>query len=264
MSKNPDNFDDDRTEFNFSDTADDVTPAPMKASPSVTRASGGGFSSVFGNALSANGNKRKLILLAVGSIVLILAIFKILEWAWAPSSKPASSTQVTSAPLLSPPAAPPVQTASLQPAKTEINLMDETNRAQNQQLDKTHQKIAQLEMTLEDVQTQLAMMSQLVQAMSQQLQQQTASKAAKSVPEKKSETKREKVIAEKKAAEEPVYYIQAMVQGRVWLANQKGTTTTLSVGDEVPGYGRINVIDLEQGIVMTDQGKTIRYHSGDR
>jgi intracellular multiplication protein IcmG len=122
--------------------------------------------------------------------------------------------------------------------------------------------VGQLEMTLEDLQTQFAMMSQLAQGMSQQLQQQTASKMVTVVAKPMHEKK--KMASHHKAVEASAYYIQALVPGRAWLVNQKGTATTVSVGDEVPGYGVITVIDLDQGIVLTDKGQIIRYHSGDR
>ena len=114
MSKNPNNVDDDRTEFNFSDTEDlaSSSASAPTASPSVTRArsGSGGLGSIFGGALLANGNKRKMILLLVGLIVGVIAVFKILSWVLTPSSKSTSTTNTTTAErVVSPPPASPVQ-----------------------------------------------------------------------------------------------------------------------------------------------------------
>lgn len=55
------------------------------------------------------------------------------------------------------------------------------------------------------------------------------------------------------------YSVLAIVPGRVWLRSEHGETTTLKVGDELTGYGRVRAISVRQGMVMMSDGSVIQY-----
>jgi intracellular multiplication protein IcmG len=242
MNDKQDKSDDDRTEFHFSDMDE---PTRLTPSGIIQRSGGGGF---------AGANKRKLVLLGIGSVVVVLLVFKVLEWFLStPPSKPPASKMQTNVqqPVIQPVSAPVPQ------ENARINNLVTDKYSEN--LEHLQEKVTQLESNLVDANTQLAAMNQTVQALSQQLQQQQAQLAKPTKPAKP-------VSPEKKpeVAAVPTYYIQAMVPGRAWLVNQKGTVTTVSVGDDLSGYGIITTIDLNQGLVITAQGKLISYHQDDR
>ncbi|WP_218814855.1 hypothetical protein [Rickettsiella endosymbiont of Dermanyssus gallinae] len=72
-----------------------------------------------------------------------------------------------------------------------------------------------------------------------------------------------KPIAEKEIPK-PVYYVRAMIPGRVWLTTQEGTTLTLGVSDKLAGYGVLDSINVNQGIVTFSSGAVIGYSPDDR
>lgn len=52
--------------------------------------------------------------------------------------------------------------------------------------------------------------------------------------------------------------INAIIPGRVWISDIQGKTFDLGIGDELPGYGKITVIDPTLGEVSTSSGKKIK------
>ncbi len=72
-----------------------------------------------------------------------------------------------------------------------------------------------------------------------------------------------KIIARKKAAPKPIYFVRAIIPGRVWLTMQDGSTLTLGRGDKLSGYGFITAIDPKQGTVTLSSGAVIGYNPDD-
>lgn len=56
-----------------------------------------------------------------------------------------------------------------------------------------------------------------------------------------------------------VYHLRALVPGRAWLESPNGKATTVTIGDRLPGYGIIQMININQGIVTTSSGAIIEY-----
>jgi|GEM_PF-6558412 len=56
-----------------------------------------------------------------------------------------------------------------------------------------------------------------------------------------------------------VYTVDAVIPGRAWLKNKAGDTSTVAQGDTIPGYGKVTVIDDENGIVITSNGTRFEY-----
>lgn len=79
------------------------------------------------------------------------------------------------------------------------------------------------------------------------------------------QTKSVKKIAEKKKeVPKAIYYVRAIIPGRVWLTTQEGATLTLGVGDKLPGYGLVESINPDQGTVTLNSGAVIGYSPDDR
>ena len=72
-----------------------------------------------------------------------------------------------------------------------------------------------------------------------------------------------KIIAKKKAAPKPIYFVRAIIPGRVWLTMQDGSTLTLGRGDKLSGYGFITAIDPTQGTITLSSGAVIGYNADD-
>lgn len=54
--------------------------------------------------------------------------------------------------------------------------------------------------------------------------------------------------------------IEAMIPDRVWLRTINGQKLTVKLDDNIPGYGKINLIDVENSIVRTDRGIKLKQY----
>jgi hypothetical protein len=65
----------------------------------------------------------------------------------------------------------------------------------------------------------------------------------------------------------PFYTVRAVVPGRAWLQQKVDqhivSLITVKVGDFLPGYGRVQMINSRQGKVWTSWGNVINYGSND-
>lgn len=75
--------------------------------------------------------------------------------------------------------------------------------------------------------------------------------------------KKQHVHKTKPKTKPTVYHVQALIPGRAWLIAENGTTITVSSGSTIPGYGKVRLIDPQQGQVMTSSGRIIRFSSTD-
>jgi len=67
----------------------------------------------------------------------------------------------------------------------------------------------------------------------------------------------------KMKSEEQDYYVQATVPGRAWLRTKAGKVISVRVGDKVPGYGTVQAIDSQEGMVITNTGDVITHSPDD-
>ena len=58
----------------------------------------------------------------------------------------------------------------------------------------------------------------------------------------------------------PIYTIRALVPGRAWLQSNDGQSITVINGDQVPGYGAVQDIDLNAGQVILSDGTVVGYN----
>jgi intracellular multiplication protein IcmG len=59
------------------------------------------------------------------------------------------------------------------------------------------------------------------------------------------------------------YHLKALVPGRAWVQSAHGALTSVTIGDRLPGYGIIQMINIAQGIVTTSSGAIIQYGQRD-
>ena len=59
-----------------------------------------------------------------------------------------------------------------------------------------------------------------------------------------------------------VYHVKAIVPGRAWLEDSKGSTITVRIGDMI-NNGKVEMISPAQGIVVTSSGEVIQYGDND-
>ncbi len=66
-------------------------------------------------------------------------------------------------------------------------------------------------------------------------------------------------LTERKIRLRKQYFVQAVVPGRAWLRGADGTARTISIGETLPGYGKIRTIDPYSGTVTTSTGVKLYY-----
>lgn len=107
-------------------------------------------------------------------------------------------------------------------------------------------------------------LSQQFQAMSTQVQQMICNPGefcsqAKAIPVVKEKAYVAKRIRHRKVAKPLVYHVKALIPGRAWLESNRGTTTSVKVGDTLKNYGQITSINPNTGMVDTSSGRVIKY-----
>lgn len=101
----------------------------------------------------------------------------------------------------------------------------------------------------------LGLMEQIVKQQQAAAQLQN-SKTVKSLSKTAS---KELISTIKKQMQKPMHYkVQGVVPGLAWLVDQNNNTTTVRVGDKIPGYGKVAVIDADKCVVITSSGKVIK------
>lgn len=122
--------------------------------------------------------------------------------------------------------------------------------------------IGQLKRQLEDVR------NQLIQASVQQMQLSRAMNTLMGKMQKLVRTTKggHQITSVKKTVPEPplFFHLKAVVPGRAWIINNHGVSQSVSVGDSVPQYGIVKVVDADRGMVLMSSGKVITYGENDR
>lgn len=133
---------------------------------------------------------------------------------------------------------------TLQNVNTEINDLQNTERNLQSSLDSINAQLSQLNTTL-------AVLADKVQTQENRWQQ----------AQKKAMLK--KTLPAKPVIKRDTYYVIAIVPGRAWLKSSKGVTITVGEGKEIPGYGKVMGIDTDSGHVIMSSGDVIDYAPSD-
>lgn len=135
-----------------------------------------------------------------------------------------------------------------------FNHVEQEQRALQSQLQTFDSDLSDIKSTLADLNSRLGDMNEQTQLLRTQQE-------AFLQKQKKAETKLTEI---KKSAPKPIYYVRAIIPGRVWLTLQDGSTLTLGMGDKLAGYGVITAIDPNQGTITLSSGAIIGYNPDDR
>lgn len=213
--------------------------------------------------------KRKNILIVLGVIVVAFSVYKLFDVLLATHVTPHEpATPVVATPAFPTAAqlAPTATSATPAPALPQASVVTnsrlsdlESKQAEYQAgLDKLNSQMNEIQSSLTSMDAQLSSLSTSVQTLATQFAAQQAEVAA-------AKQAAEKRLVQRKARPviKPVYYVRSMIPGRAWLATGDGGTVTVSVGDNLPGYGVVQVIDPVQGTLTTSAGAIIGFSPGD-
>ena len=195
-------------------------------------------------------NKRVTVVVVV--VIVALIAFKFMK------SDSETASQPVQQPVVQQPVAPPVQQPVAPPStQVESQLGGLTQEAQTNQA-----AISQLQNQVQALQSQLgeataaqAQLNQSMVVLVDQVKQLTAElhvvKPAK------------KPVKATPKAPPMIFHLKAVVPGRAWIMSNDGLSESVSVGDTVPQYGTVKVVDANRGMVITSSGKVISYGSND-
>lgn len=157
----------------------------------------------------------------------------------------------------------PVQTMAQSPdlkVETALNNLRQDQEDHQGVVSSLQSQVAELKSSLSSSNKQQVLLTQEVSTMAsgmRDLTQQLVAIQAKLKP---------KNIVKKKVGH-PIhlvhYVVKAVVPGRVWLIGSDNSEVTLSLGNELKGYGVIKSINADSGTVLTSSGKVISYGNND-
>ncbi len=205
-------------------------------------------------------NRRK-ILIAIGIIIVALSFYKLIDIFLDSSSKKPPETTTTPVPTVT--ATEPVIPVESQPSttppsdlKNQLSQMQQNDATTTQQMSAVSDQLYSINNSMTNLTNQLSDLNQQLQALASQVQsQQMTINDLKFKPKSKA-----MVVHKFFPPPPPRWYIQAMVPGRAWLVQANGlTTTTVSKGDRLAGYGRVTWISVVNGLVKTSTGAILRY-----
>lgn len=197
--------------------------------------------------------QRHHIFLIVFIIFASLGIYKVvsaLVHKMHAMSKPTVATAQKSA-------VPPVIPAAVQANEVLANRFNHIEEEQQE----LQSHLQNFDSDLSDIKSTLTDLNSRLDDMNEQTQRLHAQQEVFLEKQQKEETK---LAERKKSAPKPIYYVRAIIPGRVWLSLQDGSTLTLGMGDKLAGYGVITAIDPNQGTITLSSGAIIGYNPDDR
>ncbi|MDX2165206.1 MAG: hypothetical protein SFW07_07310 [Gammaproteobacteria bacterium] len=235
---------------------------------------------------------KKKIFLAIGAVVAIFCLYKLVDVFSASPAKPKTVMPVvaekpaqaqaavaepksvaTTEPVAS--SEPAVASASANSLQDKVGTLERVVSKVSESNANLQYQMAGVAMSIADIQNNLSNLSQQISDLSKAKEKpaepvkiekkKTAPAAKKSKTKTKSTTigavsKKVKVVESNKAS----YYVKAMIQGRAWLMTSDGASKTVAVGDNLPGYGVVSSIDVNNSEVFTSSGTVIKHNSDDR
>lgn len=222
------------------------------------------FSSGAATWLSGNRAKRNAIFLIVLFVVGILLYNFIgsylAEKKYREMQAPAV-LPIPEAPSILPPQPVPQLDLSTQQSDIQSKLRSVESNQENLRADivSVNNQIATVDTNLESLSTKVERLTAVLSALTAKLDAQALiieRMTVKPVP---------KIIHHrvKSVVSAPSYYIQAVIPGRAWLIATNGNTVTVREGSPLRGYGRIKLIDPNQGRILTSSGRVIRFNQND-
>jgi intracellular multiplication protein IcmG len=195
------------------------------------------------------------VLIFLGLLIAIAVVYLILTIT---TRKPTETGQIAVVPqkpaVLTQPKPQAITVAPSQPeAAMTRSLQQLTEQTQNNQ-----QAIAALQTQLQQLQSELSQITNSVTMVTTQIQ--ALAGEVRSLAKERALSQAKQGL---RAPKVTLYHLKALVPGRAWLQSPKGHMTTVTIGDRLPGYGIIQMINTEQGIVTTSSGAIIQYGAKD-
>lgn len=197
--------------------------------------------------------KRVLLLLgllvATGLVYLFVSFTNSRRAAQLAAPVPAvdtASATIPSTPTTPVQVAPPVVPQAPAPSDAALQQMAQQNQLNQQSVASMQNQIQQLQSQVNDMTNSISTLNSQLQVIVNEL---------RAISIDRSLRGRNAILTTTGTA----YHLKALVPGRAWLQSKEGHSTTVTIGDRLPGYGIIQMINVPQGIVTTSSGAIIQY-----
>lgn len=137
-------------------------------------------------------------------------------------------------------------TAPLVTEQPQLSVLEDRLKQLQEDFDRLSFQVRALQNSLGVLDSRFSHFSELIQPISQWHQQQM---------EKLAQQKQQ--LEKQKSAPKPLYHLYGVYAKRAWLVAQDGEILTLSLGDHLPGYGTVQLIDEAQSIVRFSSGAVV-------
>lgn len=192
---------------------------------------------------------KRYILIGIGLIIVVLAVYKMLDVFFA--STPKAPSEVVQ-PL--PPKPIKKIDTSQELLGKRLDDVEKKSQAREDRLVEMFKALQRFETSVKGVDTKITELNSSVDSLNKQLQQQELQiQALKKKPRKR------RVVRKAPAPREKLF-LQAIIPGRAWLKSSQGVPYTVQKGDRIPRYGVVRMIDPNQGRVYTSTGDIIKFN----
>lgn len=215
---------------------------------------------------------RQFVIVLIGLFLAILAIYQLYKFFFpskelpqyqvtqATSPQPTVETPrpmepVATAPM---PAEPIPQMEQVSQRLSSLESNTENNRSD---INKLSSNVTEMQQTMAKIEQKINELSYNIKKMTETFAVQQAQIEEIKLLTVRPVMKTQRIV---KYAPKKKYYVQAIVLGRAWLKSSDGHTITVGEGSEIPGYGRVALIDPPEGEVTTSSGEIFRYPPEDR
>jgi intracellular multiplication protein IcmG len=202
-------------------------------------------------------NRYRRIISIIGVIIAIIIVYLVLMYLNSKRKELAQPTAaVESGTAAIPVAALPVTTTPPIQAEAPMGPPPSEQAAIQRSVElsqASQQSIADLQNQIQQLQTQIGQVTSSVSTLTNQMQVIANEIRAVSV----GRTLKGRGISLNVSGK--AYTLRALIPGRAWLQAKDGSATTVAIGDRLPGYGIIQMINTDQGIVTTSSGAIIQY-----
>jgi intracellular multiplication protein IcmG len=195
------------------------------------------------------------VLMFLGLLIAIAVVYLILTIT---TRKPSETGQIAAVPQKTVFTQPKPQTSMVTVAPHPEAAMTRPLQQLTEQSQNNQQTIAALQTQLQQLQSDLSQITNSVTAITTQIQ--ALAGEVRSLAKERALSQAKQGF---RAPRVTLYHLKALVPGRAWLQSPKGHMTTVTIGDRLSGYGIIQMINTEQGIVTTSSGAIIQFGAKD-
>lgn len=187
-------------------------------------------------------------------LIFLVAIYIVYKFLSSGESPPPTPTPPVEKPASQTVSKPPPE---IKPVKKEVTV--ETTTKSSSLAETKKESMAEQKSQMAELQASLDQMNQSIATLESSLLSLTGSVIGLSNKMTALEVMRQEGIMSLRRHRLPAYHLQSLVPQRAWLMSSRGKLITVKVGDILPGYGRIEIIDTEAGIISTSSGRVIYY-----